>query len=199
MLNEKLKKCRESSGFSQEKVAELVGVSRQAVTKWEKGQSSPSSDNLMALASIYNVSLDELVDNKNKGEVKDKKILHSNLTLIAIILQASTLNVCMQPWSTEEYGLPYTVLLLFKFIPLLACSIWMSYNLTYEKNIVQFRKNVKFELGYCLIQVGVMLFALYSQLTFVGTSLILLVVTIYIFVINPKYMNRTMVVKKNRK
>lgn len=125
-----------------------MGISRQAVTKWEKGQSGPSTDNLMALAPIYNISLDELVDDKNKGEVKDKKILHSNLTLIAIILQASTLNVCMQPWSTEEYSLPYTVLLLFKFIPLLACYIWMSYNLVYEKNIVQFRKNIKFELGF---------------------------------------------------
>lgn len=198
-LNEKLKQCRENGGLSQEKIAELVGVSRQAVTKWENGQSSPSSNNLTALASIYKTSLDELVDNKNKGEVKAEKILHSNLTLIAIILQASSLNICIQPMLTAEYGLPYTALLLFKLLPLLACSIWMAYNLKYEKNSIQFRKNVKFELGYCLVQVGVILFALYSQLTFVGTLLIIFVTIIYIFVINPKYMNRTMVVKKNRK
>lgn len=63
-LGEKLKACRSSKGISQEKVAELVGVSRQAVTKWENDQTTPSSDNLMALASIYGVSLDELVSEK---------------------------------------------------------------------------------------------------------------------------------------
>lgn len=51
-LGEKIKACRQAAGMSQEKVAELVGVSRQAVTKWEANQSAPNTENLFKLAEI---------------------------------------------------------------------------------------------------------------------------------------------------
>ena len=51
-LGEKIKACRQNAGMSQEKVAELVGVSRQAVTKWEANQSAPNTENLFKLAEI---------------------------------------------------------------------------------------------------------------------------------------------------
>ena len=63
-LGEKLKSYRTNKKISQEKVAELVGVSRQAVTKWENDQTVPTSSNLITLASIYGVSVDELVTGK---------------------------------------------------------------------------------------------------------------------------------------
>jgi transcriptional regulator with XRE-family HTH domain len=59
-LSEKIKEERNKMGYSQEKIAELVGVSRQAVTKWESGQSVPSMENLIALAGILEISLSEL-------------------------------------------------------------------------------------------------------------------------------------------
>lgn len=58
---EHLKNLRMEHGFSQEYVAEQLGVSRQAVSKWETGASEPSTANLRALAALYQVSLDELV------------------------------------------------------------------------------------------------------------------------------------------
>ena len=54
-LGERIKEQRKSSGLSQEKVAEFVGVSRQAVTKWETGQSAPSTENLFKLAEIFGI------------------------------------------------------------------------------------------------------------------------------------------------
>lgn len=48
-------------GLSQEALAERLGVSRQAVSKWERGESSPDTDNLIALARLYNISLDALL------------------------------------------------------------------------------------------------------------------------------------------
>lgn len=60
-LNEKLQELRKESNLSQEKVAELVGVSRQSVSKWEIGLSKPDTENLIHLVEIYNVSLDELI------------------------------------------------------------------------------------------------------------------------------------------
>ena len=60
-LGNSIREHRKRSGLSQEKLAELVGVSRQAVTKWETGQSAPSTENLLRLAEIFGVSLDALI------------------------------------------------------------------------------------------------------------------------------------------
>lgn len=52
---------RTAAGLSQEALAAQLGVSRQAVSKWERSESSPDTDNLIALAALYGVSLDELL------------------------------------------------------------------------------------------------------------------------------------------
>lgn len=60
-LGNHIKENRKRCGLSQEKLAELVGVSRQAVTKWETDQSAPSTDNLIRLAEVFDISLDRLL------------------------------------------------------------------------------------------------------------------------------------------
>lgn len=55
-LGEKIKSLRKRLGMSQEKLAELMGISRQAVAKWENGQSAPSTANLFKLAEILNTT-----------------------------------------------------------------------------------------------------------------------------------------------
>ena len=55
---------RKAAGLSQEALAAQLGVSRQAVSKWERSESSPDTDNLIALAALYGVSLDELLYGK---------------------------------------------------------------------------------------------------------------------------------------
>lgn len=60
-LGERIKEQRKNCGLSQEKVAELVGVNRQAVTKWEAGQSAPSTENLFRLAEIFGTTVDILL------------------------------------------------------------------------------------------------------------------------------------------
>lgn len=52
---------RKQNGLSQEELAERIGVSRQAVSKWERAESSPDTDNLIELARLYGVSLDSLL------------------------------------------------------------------------------------------------------------------------------------------
>ena len=59
----RLVELRRKNGFSQEELAEKLGLSRQAVSKWERAEASPDTDNLIALARLYGVSLDELVGN----------------------------------------------------------------------------------------------------------------------------------------
>ena len=60
-LGEALKEHRLRCNMTQEFVAETIGVSRQAVSKWENGTSEPSTTNLCALAKLYNVPPEELL------------------------------------------------------------------------------------------------------------------------------------------
>jgi len=60
-LGERIRQARQRAHLSQEKVAELIGVSRQAVTKWESGQSTPTTDNLCRLAEILETTVDLLI------------------------------------------------------------------------------------------------------------------------------------------
>ena len=62
MISANLNTLRKQRGYSQEEVAEKIGVSRQAVAKWESGETMPDLDNTMALAELYGVSLDNLVN-----------------------------------------------------------------------------------------------------------------------------------------
>ena len=60
-LGEALKEQRTRCQMTQEFVAETIGVSRQAVSKWESGASDPSTSNLFALAKLYGVSVEKLL------------------------------------------------------------------------------------------------------------------------------------------
>jgi transcriptional regulator with XRE-family HTH domain len=60
-IAERLARKRRERGLSQEDLAGQLGVSRQAVSKWERSESSPDTDNLIALARLYGTSLDELL------------------------------------------------------------------------------------------------------------------------------------------
>ena len=62
-LGEVLKKYRTDNKMTQEFVAESLGVSRQAVSKWEQGTSEPSTSNMIALAKFYGVTPEELLKN----------------------------------------------------------------------------------------------------------------------------------------
>ena len=60
-LGETLKELRTERGMTQEFVAESLGVSRQAVSKWENGSSEPSTSNLIAIAKLYEILPEELL------------------------------------------------------------------------------------------------------------------------------------------
>lgn len=60
-LGEVLKQHREECKMTQEFVAESIGVSRQAVSKWENGTSDPSTSNLIAIAKLFNLSAEDLL------------------------------------------------------------------------------------------------------------------------------------------
>ena len=76
-LEEQIKHYRKQAGLSQEKMAEKIGVSRQAITKWENGTGTPDIANLMAIADLFQISLDELLSNEKSEKKQDDYIYES--------------------------------------------------------------------------------------------------------------------------
>ncbi len=76
MLSERIYQFRRKSGLSQEQLAEKVGVSRQAISKWESGASTPELEKLLELSKCFNITLDELVKeetvNRGANEIPQK-------------------------------------------------------------------------------------------------------------------------------
>ena len=64
----RLLQYRKRMGLSQEELAEKIGVSRQAVSKWERAEAAPDTDNLIELSKIYGVSLDEMLKGRPKAD-----------------------------------------------------------------------------------------------------------------------------------
>ena len=65
---DRLFQYRKANGYSQEELASKIGVSRQAISKWERGESSPDTDNLITLARLYNITIDELINGTDEPE-----------------------------------------------------------------------------------------------------------------------------------
>ncbi len=76
---EKLKTIRKQAGMSQERLAEKLGVSRQAVTKWETDTGIPDIENMMAISALFDISVDELLSNE-KGAKKPADYLYESIT-----------------------------------------------------------------------------------------------------------------------
>lgn len=76
-LPERLIKLRKLAGLSQEEVADKLEVTRQTVSKWETGQSSPDLDKVLPLCSLYNVTPDELLHDGGSEEA-DAEMVKSN-------------------------------------------------------------------------------------------------------------------------
>ncbi len=71
MISMNLKQLRKRHNYTQEYIAEKLQVSRQAVAKWEKGESVPDISSCITLAKLYNVTLDNLVHYEDEGSGLD--------------------------------------------------------------------------------------------------------------------------------
>ena len=67
-FNEKLINLRKKAGLSQEELGYKLNVTRQTVSKWELGQTTPEMDKLIEISKIFNISVDELI---NESETKN--------------------------------------------------------------------------------------------------------------------------------
>lgn len=86
-LGQRIRAEREKLGYSQEQLAQMMYVSRQAVSKWENGQSYPDIEKMMELAKLFAISLDELVNEDSgvkKQLIKDGTHKMNEFTILGI-------------------------------------------------------------------------------------------------------------------
>lgn len=104
-FNNKLYELRKQKGFSQEELANRLNVSRQTVSKWEVGDSTPDMEKLIAISDLFGISLDELILDKSptpppvvqsaksevyseiKTDIKEKVLTDSNRKKVRKLLK----------------------------------------------------------------------------------------------------------------
>jgi transcriptional regulator with XRE-family HTH domain len=91
VLGEKLKSCRKAKYLTQEEAAEKIGVSGQAVSKWEKGECLPDVYNLRLLGQLYRTSLDSLLDMDNEQTERVIETIKINGAVFDVIEKPETI------------------------------------------------------------------------------------------------------------
>ena len=142
MLSERIYKFRRKSGLSQEQLAEKIGVSRQAISKWESGTSTPELEKLLALCECFNITLDELVrdevsaEGKNEESQKLKENKGSNLIqmkagvclcLIGVVFLI--LFAVVSQRTTQQFNATSTITLNETGVLLIICLVSMLFGL----------------------------------------------------------------------
>jgi len=104
-FHENLRRLRKEAGLSQEDVAQKLFLTRQSISKWENGSAEPGIEHLKALAKLYVVTLDELVDSEDEcptpeavSEQKDDVWAYMGLLAARAVMLVAILLIC------EEYG-----------------------------------------------------------------------------------------------
>jgi len=109
---------RKENGFSQEELAARLGISRQAVSKWERAESSPDTDNLIALAKLYRVSLDALLESSAENIANEQFAKAQEASAQAS--EFEELSIRSRAW----YRFPYPLLVTFLYSIL---GIWRDW------------------------------------------------------------------------
>lgn len=115
-LCEKLTQARKAAGLTQADIAARLSVSRQAVSRWESGQSKPSTERLLELARIYDVSLDWLC-----SDVADEK----SFEVVESSEDNETNNVTTSTENKKKRKIRYIAIALAVGVTTLAC-IWFA-------------------------------------------------------------------------
>lgn len=145
-IGENIRKHRTARRLSQEHLADLLGVTRQAVSKWETGLSEPSSRNLSELAVLFEIPVSELVEPEEpqlntKGN--EQQILKRNLEITAV--GAYTGFATMTTIRTSDPGF-----YVYACFLTMAAGIWMAFNISRLPGEIRLKAALK-ELGYCIV------------------------------------------------
>ena len=124
---DRLQQLRKKNGYSQEVLAEKLGISRQSISKWERAESSPEIDNLMALAKIYGITIDELLDTESDEAISksiSKKETDFKGKLKSLLSKANDFGIYPEA-AKKLLVFPFPIIIVFLYLALsLPLKIW---------------------------------------------------------------------------
>lgn len=98
-LGEKLSKLRKENNYTQEQLADVLGVSRQSVSKWELNIAYPETDKLIYLSKLYNVSIDYIVmDSDNRSQDMSDEVFEEQCNVDYSSFIGSWCNIELNNW-----------------------------------------------------------------------------------------------------
>lgn len=152
-IGNNIKRLRTARKLSQEYLADELGVSRQAVSKWETGQTEPTAKNLVQLAHLFEVTVSDLVGEES-GSVSEPPAEKTNWWLgferFAIIAYSGAM--VLSTIKTSDPGYPIFCAVMV-FIP----AILMGINILRLPAEIRL-KTALMELGYCILLLGIITF-----------------------------------------
>ena len=158
-LSDNLKSIRKEHNLSQEQLAEQLGVSRQAVSKWESGLSYPEMDKVLLICKLFNYNIDELM-NENIKEVDETKQSKININkyiddffsfLTKTVEMISSMTFKQKLWCfIEQFWIIIFLLLIFVVIGEIGSNILSGIFYGLPTNIYYFIRNI-FESIYLIL------------------------------------------------
>ena len=124
-LREKIFELRKKKGLSQEQLGEKINVTRQTISNWELGETSPNPDQMKLLSKEFNVSIDELLDNDVQSIIVEK--VSNTEKLAGLVLK-------ILKW----LGIAFIIILIIDIISLILFSFFKSSSETHHVEEVEF-------------------------------------------------------------
>lgn len=193
----KIKELRTKMNLTQQQLADIIGVSNKAVSKWENGEGLPDIENLKRVSNVFNTSIDELVSNKQK-EIKLSKLNMGSITLhlFTVLLfffpfidinPVDTIKIIymrLSGFQLIKEGLtrlqPLNILIGFSLLLILVNVVWHVYAI-YKRDIKVFPDFLPL---MSLIASGIILISLYMiKSSFTGLEYISIPFTSYLLII----------------
>lgn len=140
-FNERLQKLRKERGYSQEDLAELLHISRQAVSKWESGVSYPETEKLIELSRLFSISIDELLKEERVKEpelvdpirVEEYAKFYKKFQLaISIGVCLCILSIIMGALVHDLFHYNYLTIISFFFPVMIAVGLFVYYGISYS-------------------------------------------------------------------
>lgn len=146
-IGEKIQRCRKEGKMSQEDLAAKLGVSRQAVSRWELNESIPDTENVIQLGRIFGVSLDYLL----KAEINEYKPGNANHTVNSqdYMIDGEAKNNSTQTEVKKRFR--YAVWIAYFLIIIIIAVLTISGNMAGVGFMLIINISVLFGLGYLII------------------------------------------------
>lgn len=184
-LSENLKKIRKDNNLSQEQLAEKLGVSRQAISKWESNQAYPEMDKILHLCKMFNINIDDLLNNdirEVKGEQESKNNINKYIDdFLKFITNSINLFSNMNFKSKIRCLFEQCIIITFLILAFLFLGFFLA-----DVLLGVFSQLIPYKIYFTIVSI-------LESIYYVIAIIISLIIIIYVF--NQRYLNYYLALK----